>query len=1127
MASFDPPVVLAILVAAHEPGKRKKFEDEYKANVSAVFLLPRLPLIFATLQVAKRVASWTKNREKQSQYQPQLEFEAHVAEYVAFLYTETRPTRTTKNSNTVPKPKTLKPSIPIYGPRFTPPSLIDVRRRGGSTRPEIAYLRPINIVHPFFYPLLTKCPHCGSDDVAWDSWNGTGSREVHGVRREETALGYQLRHKDCIPDSGGTGTKSRSFVTTNQVFWKNWEHWEIPRGIPYFTSRSAVTRELFDIIVEFRPSTTSGGLAENIKQLHLLEYHEYSLEFLRAYQEENFKPGTLTFPRTFSPISPPTEQGYNDTSITDDFIRDIYMGFIDRTRSEESTEYLKNLNPGICLSTDNTFKVAGKATVVDTTKTRTKLMKGGILSIINELNEIIAWRFCQSASPAELFEVLEGIKKRCEELGVELPSMLVSDDCCKIEKEARKAMPDLQICLDVYHFMMRYLAAILNGTQNPRRGAVAVDIRNAVLKKSAEKDAPAQYWSKEEQETKMVAVYEKYSRMGGVWSAAAHAVHAAQLKHLRKGCLSRNRQDIASDGSRIEGSHKGWNGLQRAVASGIELQNGLCHDFALRRNLRIASSRKPGTPGSHAFVCSTFGSHHTRLVNQTSFLFNSIQLSAAKAQSDVSALIRPTLRNIQSGEKFGLVSSNHSDTFGGLLTIKSEDEDEAKVLIELGENSADQQPEVILAEFGIDPALLQKPETPQLSVASDRNTQQLTAKRKHSESVSADHDDNPVSANKSATNVADVNASGPPQPKKSRLADNTAINNTSRSNTPLHPFFNSAPAPTVSTSLPQTQTVPLHPSGHQVEPALARVIKLLPLPDASGSATRLTRSQRLFMAGTTTNPKSLQIARGPEFFLFMDMRKEFGWKASDMTSKKWAEAVGKYNERLLQKDGIPGAVSKAPRALISKLGEIERMVLERIATNDFVARTSGKVEYWKEHCYAVQLIKPSTSSEGGKTEGKSPRKVAACLRCNKVMYPGPNKAPENHKKGHCSDGFKQKSTDDNSAPWPQPTGIFTMGSEFHPLLFLVAIRDLYEKVLIEQNHGSLNVEDEAFSLMLQQPGRIISVNGAVLFKLFSGYAIPAADQIPDNLMVNHDGVAYLRIDSLADTETTFSSSQHM
>jgi len=44
---------------------------------------------------------------------------------------------------------------------------------------------------------------------------------------------------------------------------------------------------------------------------------------------------------------------------------------------------------GLCLSTDNTFKVAGKAMVVDTLKARTKIMKGGILSFINEFNEII------------------------------------------------------------------------------------------------------------------------------------------------------------------------------------------------------------------------------------------------------------------------------------------------------------------------------------------------------------------------------------------------------------------------------------------------------------------------------------------------------------------------------------------------------------------------------------------------------------------------------------------------------------------------------------------------------------------------------------------------------------------
>lgn len=36
-------------------------------------------------------------------------------------------------------------------------------------------------------------------------------------------------------------------------------------GIPYFLQRCALMRELFDRIIELQPSSTSGGLAENIK----------------------------------------------------------------------------------------------------------------------------------------------------------------------------------------------------------------------------------------------------------------------------------------------------------------------------------------------------------------------------------------------------------------------------------------------------------------------------------------------------------------------------------------------------------------------------------------------------------------------------------------------------------------------------------------------------------------------------------------------------------------------------------------------------------------------------------------------------------------------------------------------
>jgi hypothetical protein len=129
---------------------------------------------------------------------------------------------------------------------------------------------------------------------------------------------------------------------------------------------------------------------------------------------------------------------------------------------------------------------------------------------------------------------------------------------------------------------------------------VAQDITKAILKTSATDKACATYWSKEEQEQKLQAAYEKWSKESTVWSAAAskvrlrltvckhtliyRQVHCEQMKHVRKGCLARPREDIPSDGSRIEGSHKAWNGIQRSFSSGLVMFRALGHDFVLRRN---------------------------------------------------------------------------------------------------------------------------------------------------------------------------------------------------------------------------------------------------------------------------------------------------------------------------------------------------------------------------------------------------------------------------------------------------------------------------------------------------------------------------------------------------------------
>ena len=87
----------------------------------------------------------------------------------------------------------------------------------------------------------------------------------------------------------------------------------------------------------------------------------------------------------------------------------MFLEFSVKTRQVESQKYLRTLTgesdeiiwgcndekhhaiTGQCLSLDNTFRVAKKATVIDNQKARSQVMKGGILSVINENNEILSW----------------------------------------------------------------------------------------------------------------------------------------------------------------------------------------------------------------------------------------------------------------------------------------------------------------------------------------------------------------------------------------------------------------------------------------------------------------------------------------------------------------------------------------------------------------------------------------------------------------------------------------------------------------------------------------------------------------------------------------------------------------
>jgi hypothetical protein len=198
MSTFEPSTIIAILKNAAPLADKKHFETNWNKSVSFIdrSYNRRETYMFTNRQVEKRVMSWKVSRSDQTQNVVQLTWNAHIVEYVNNIYG-----RTTVHANS--SKGTVADSLPkdilILGPRFVPPSYLHVEKRQKcpAIEPMTGYLKPLVVVHPFYYPGLAKCPQCDSMNVKWDSWTTKGHREVHGIRQEECALGMQLRCKDC------------------------------------------------------------------------------------------------------------------------------------------------------------------------------------------------------------------------------------------------------------------------------------------------------------------------------------------------------------------------------------------------------------------------------------------------------------------------------------------------------------------------------------------------------------------------------------------------------------------------------------------------------------------------------------------------------------------------------------------------------------------------------------------------------------------------------------------------------------------------------------------------------------------------------------------------------------------
>ncbi|KAG1832545.1 hypothetical protein EV424DRAFT_1312939 [Suillus variegatus] len=235
MSVFEPKVVLNLLKnsAAVSPIDKSAFEKSWTVNVE------------------KRVSIWKESRNHKTHPRPefQLRWEAEVVEYVQCLWEKSRP-----RSKKIEPTHKLGLNIPLLGPRFVPPSYIHIQKRSGlghqDIEPVTQYIKPFNVIHPFYYPQLATCPRCSSDEeTTWEGWTSTGPRELHGLICEETALGAQLRCNTCkestkmkkaadknIPGDvedvqahQPANLEGYCFATTSAAYWSSWEHWRIPR----------------------------------------------------------------------------------------------------------------------------------------------------------------------------------------------------------------------------------------------------------------------------------------------------------------------------------------------------------------------------------------------------------------------------------------------------------------------------------------------------------------------------------------------------------------------------------------------------------------------------------------------------------------------------------------------------------------------------------------------------------------------------------------------------------------------------------------------------------------------------------------------------------------------------------
>lgn len=223
-------------------------------------------------------------------------------------------------------------------------------------------------------------------------------------------------------------------------------------------------------------------------------------------------------------------EGYQGNIPSATLIRECFLGYFENHLENFYDKWMRSLS-GQVLSSDHTFKIAS---FVWNLKNQPF---GAFWAVLNEFHEVITMAFVKDKSNNCIKPMLNGLKKRYDELKKEYPWAWYSDQCCIDRKLITSVFSNTEVKKDLFHFLDLYLRSMGKEAQgNIFYKQFIRELRDAFFIIIGNKKIITQPKILEKH---IVNVFEKYKDSKyGIITDKLIKQHKDNLNHIKYGCIS-------------------------------------------------------------------------------------------------------------------------------------------------------------------------------------------------------------------------------------------------------------------------------------------------------------------------------------------------------------------------------------------------------------------------------------------------------------------------------------------------------------------------------------------------------------------------------------------------------------